>query len=63
MQYQYVCKADVQKKYDANGVSVMELPLDADFPEIQRNNIHFYRYNLKAGAIVHPRCTTIRSCC
>ena len=54
MQYQYVCKADVQKKYDANGVSVMELPLDADFPEIQRNNIHFYRYNLKAGATVHP---------
>ena len=55
MIYPYVCSADVEKKYDANGVSVIEMPLDRDFPDIQHSGIRFYRYNLKAGSTVCPK--------
>ncbi len=54
MQYKYVCKADAEKQYDCNGVSVMELPLHDDFPDIQAKGIRFFRCNLKAGCIMHP---------
>ena len=54
MSYPYVCSADVAKNYDAKGVSIMEMPLDRDFADIQRWGIHFYRYNLKAGSTVRP---------
>lgn len=54
MEYKYVCKADVEKNYDAKGCSVMELPLEADFEDIKASGLRFYRYNLKAGATVAP---------
>lgn len=54
MQYKYVCKADAAKHYDAAGVSALELPLDADFPDVRASGIKFYRYNLKAGSYVYP---------
>lgn len=54
MQYKYVGKADAKKQYGANGFSMIELPLDADFPQIRKNGIRFYRCNLKAGSVVHP---------
>ena len=54
MQYKYVCKADAEKQYDCNGVSVMELPLHDDFPDIQAKGIRFFRCNLKAGCVMHP---------
>lgn len=54
MQYKYVCKANVEKQYNENGFSMIELPLDADFPQIQKSGIHFYRCNLKAGCVAQP---------
>lgn len=54
MQYKYVCKADAAKHYDAAGVSALELPLDADFPDVRANGIKFYRYSLKAGSYIYP---------
>ena len=55
MAYPYVCKADVEKKYDGSGFSKIEMPLDADFEEIRRCDIKFYRCNLKAGCSVSPQ--------
>ncbi|HWS30718.1 MAG TPA: hypothetical protein VN512_11505 [Clostridia bacterium] len=54
MRYPYVCKADAEKKYNENGFSKVELPLDADFPDVKKSDIHFYRCNLKAGRVVRP---------
>jgi len=54
MAYPYVCKADVEKKYDENGFSMIEMPLDTDFEDIKRDHIKFYRCNLKAGCTVWP---------
>lgn len=54
MQYTYVCKARAEKQYGENGFSMVEMPLDADFPQIQKNEIHFYRCNLKAGHTIQP---------
>ena len=54
MQYPYVCKASAKKQYDKAGCSKIELPLDRDFPDIQQDDIHFYRCNLKAGAVIVP---------
>ncbi len=55
MSYPYVCYADVEKKFDENGFSIIELPLDRDFEEIQHYDIKFYRCNLKAGCVVNPK--------
>lgn len=54
MDYKYVCKADVEKKFE-NGYSQLELPLDRDFDEIRHYGIKFYRCNLKNGASVMPK--------
>lgn len=55
MAYPYVCKADVEKNYDEKGFSRIEMSLDADFEDIRRCNIKFYRCNLKAGCSVSPQ--------
>ncbi len=55
MAYPYVCKADVEKNYDEKGYSQIEMPLDADFEEIKRSDIKFYRCSLKAGCSVTPK--------
>ena len=55
MQYQYVCKGSVEKTYDENGVSVQELPLGIESSESEPVGVHFYRYDLQPGAVVHPQ--------
>jgi len=55
MQYQHVSKAQANIKYSPDGTSMVELPLDAGFPEIKSCGIKFYRCNLRAGGVIWPR--------
>ena len=52
MSYPYVYSTDAEIQYDAKGVSMKEMPLDKDFPDIQKCGIKFYRCNVKAGCTV-----------
>ena len=55
MSYPYVYSTDAEIQYDAKGVSMKEMPLDKDFPDIQKCGIKFYRCNVKAGCTVSPK--------
>ena len=41
MSYPYVYSTDAEIQYDAKGVSMKEMPLNKDFPDIQKCGIKF----------------------
>lgn len=54
MSYKYVSKGSTELMY-INGYAEAELPLEQEFPDLQKAGIHFYRCRMKAGATYSPQ--------